>query len=77
MFKDGRENKTLVIVIDNDAIPATKASQAALKTRPYLTLEWLPTDAPELNGIEHRAGAPSNVKGTTSSDRRCWLVRFV
>ena len=37
---------------DNGPIHTSKASQAALAARPWLTVEWLPKYAPELNDIE-------------------------
>ncbi len=42
-----------VIVLDNGPIHTSKASLAALKARSHwLTVEWLPKYAPELNDIE-------------------------
>ena len=44
----------VVLVLDNGPIHASKASQAALATRAaWLTVEWLPRYAPELNAIEN------------------------
>jgi transposase len=51
--RPGRESKTVVLVIDNGPIHTSKASRAALAARPWLTVEWLPKYAPELNDIEH------------------------
>jgi transposase len=49
----GRQTKPVVIVIDNGPIHTSKASRTALEARPWLTVEWLPRYAPELNDIEH------------------------
>src|SRR5487761_451545 len=42
----------VVLVLDNGPIHTSKASRAALAARPWLTVEWLPKYAPELNDIE-------------------------
>ncbi len=47
-----RPNKPVALVLDNGPIHTSKASQAALAARPWLTVEWLPKYAPELNDIE-------------------------
>jgi transposase len=45
--------KPLVLVLDNGPIHTSKASRAALAARAHwLTVEWLPKYAPELNDIE-------------------------
>jgi hypothetical protein len=44
--------KPLVIVIDNGPIHTSKISTKALAERSWLTVEWLPKYAPELNEIE-------------------------
>jgi len=49
----GRQAKPVVLVLDNGAIHTSKASRAALDARPWLSVEWLPKYAPELNDIEH------------------------
>jgi transposase len=48
----GRQEKPVVLVLDNGPIHTGKASQAALAARPWFTVEWLPKYAPELNDIE-------------------------
>jgi transposase len=48
----GRTTKPVVLVLDNGPIHTSKASTAALAARPWLTIEWLPRYAPELNAIE-------------------------
>ena len=48
----GRLDKPVVLVLDNGPIHTSKASIAALAARPWLTVEWLPKYAPELNDIE-------------------------
>jgi transposase len=48
----GRPAKAVVLVLDNGPIHTSKASRAALEARPWLTIEWLPKYAPELNDIE-------------------------
>jgi transposase len=43
----------VVIVLDNGPIHVSQATTAALAARAHwLTVEWLPKDAPELNDIE-------------------------
>ena len=45
--------KPIVLVLDNGPIHTSKASRAALAERAHwLTVEWLPKYAPELNDIE-------------------------
>ena len=52
--KPGRTTKPVVLVIDNGPIHTSKASRKALAARSaWLTPEWLPKYAPELNDIEH------------------------
>ena len=51
--RPGRQTKPVVLVLDNGPIHTSKASRAALETRPWLSVEWLPKYAPELNDIEH------------------------
>ena len=49
----GRTTKPVVLVEDNGPIHVSKASRAALEARQHwLTVEWLPKYAPELNDIE-------------------------
>lgn len=51
--KPGEATKPVVIVLDNGPIHISKATRAALATRAHwLTIEWLPKYAPELNDIE-------------------------
>ena len=51
--KPGLRIKPVVIVLDNGPIHASKATMAALAARAHwLTVEWLPKYAPELNDIE-------------------------
>lgn len=42
----------MILVLDNGPIHISKASRAALDSRAWLTAEWLPKYAPELNDIE-------------------------
>jgi len=44
--------KPVVLVLDNGPIHTSKASTAALAARSWITVEWLPRYAPELNDIE-------------------------
>jgi transposase len=44
--------RPLVAVLDNGPIHPSKLTTKALAERPWLTLEWLPKYAPELNDIE-------------------------
>jgi transposase len=49
----GRATKPVVLVEDNGPIHVSKISRAALEARQHwLTVEWLPKYAPELNDIE-------------------------
>jgi transposase len=48
----GRTERPLVLVLDNGPIHTSKLSRSALAERPWLTVEWLPRYAPELNDIE-------------------------
>jgi transposase len=48
----GRAPKPVVLVLDNGPIHTSKLTSAALAQRPWLTIEWLPKYAPELNDIE-------------------------
>ena len=51
--KPGAPTKPVVLVLDNGPIHLSKASRAALAERAHwLTVEWLPKYAPELNDIE-------------------------
>ncbi len=51
--KPGQPAKPVVLVEDNGPIHTSKLSQAALAARAHwLTVEWLPKYAPELNDIE-------------------------
>ena len=44
--------RPLVAVLDTGPIHTSKLTTKALAQRPWLTLEWLPKYAPELNDIE-------------------------
>jgi hypothetical protein len=44
--------RPLVAVLDNGPTHTSKLTTKALAQRPWLTLEWLPKYAPELNDIE-------------------------
>ena len=44
--------KPTVLVLDNGPIHTSRATAKALAARPWLTIEWLPKYAPELNDIE-------------------------
>jgi transposase len=50
----GRPERPVVLVLDNGPIHTSKATAKALAARPWLTVEWLPKYASELNAIEHR-----------------------
>jgi transposase len=51
--KPGLRIKPVVIVLDNGPIHVSKATTVALAARAHwLTVEWLPKYAPELNDIE-------------------------
>ena len=50
--KPGCPRRPVVLVLDNGPIHTSRASLAALAARPWITVEWLPRYAPELNRIE-------------------------
>lgn len=51
--KPGQPSKPVVLVEDNGPIHTSKATRNALEARAHwLTVEWLPKYAPELNDIE-------------------------
>ena len=50
--KPPRASRPVVLVLDNGPIHTSRASIKALAARPWLTVEWLPRYAPELNDIE-------------------------
>jgi transposase len=50
--RPGRVGRPVVLVLDNGPIHTSKATTRALAARPWLTVEWLPKYAPELNDIE-------------------------
>jgi transposase len=52
-YAPSQRPRPVVLVIDNGSIHRSKASRAALQARPWLTVEWLPKYAPELNAIEN------------------------
>ena len=49
-----RPKRPVVLVLDNGPAHTSKATAKALAARPWLTIEWLPKYAPELNAIERR-----------------------
>ncbi len=44
--------RPVVLVLDNGPVHTSKLTTKALAARPWLTVEWLPKHAPELNEIE-------------------------
>lgn len=50
--RPGGTRLPVVLVLDNGPVHTSKASRAALDARPWITVEWLPRYAPELNAIE-------------------------
>lgn len=50
--RPGQPRKPVVLVLDNGPVHTSKASTAALAARPWISVEWLPRYAPELNDIE-------------------------
>jgi transposase len=48
----GRIGRPVVLVLDNGPIHTSKLTTKALAERAWLTIEWLPKYAPELNDIE-------------------------
>ena len=51
-YGTAERTRPLVAVLDNGPIHTSKLTTRALAQRPWLTLEWLPKYAPELNDIE-------------------------
>jgi transposase len=51
-YSTAERARPLVAVLDNGPIHTSKLTTKALAARPWLTLEWLPKYAPELNHIE-------------------------
>jgi len=50
--RPGQATRPTVLVLDNGAIHTSGLTAKALAGRPWLTVEWLPKYAPELNDIE-------------------------
>ena len=50
--RPGRTDRPVVLALDNGPIHTSRATRKALAERPWLTVEWLPKYAPELNDIE-------------------------
>ncbi len=48
----GKTVRPTVLVLDNGPIHTSRLTSKALAARPWLTVEWLPRYAPELNDIE-------------------------
>src|SRR4051812_19551075 len=57
--------RPLVAVLDNGPIHRSKLTTKALAERPWLTLEWLPKYAPELNDIERCWATSSSINSPT------------
>src|SRR5690349_10290782 len=51
-YSTAERTRPLVAVLDNGPIHRSKLTIKALAARPWLSLEWLPKYAPELNDIE-------------------------
>ena len=47
-----RTRKPVVLVLDNGPIHTSRTTRKALAERPWITVEWLPRHAPELDPIE-------------------------
>ena len=66
--KPRRPARPVVLVLDNGPIHTSKATMKALAARAaWLTVEWLPKYAPELNAIEH---CWQDLKGNFLAHRR-------
>ncbi len=50
--KPSCDRRPVVLVWDNGPVHTSRATRAALAARPWITVEWLPRYAPELNDIE-------------------------
>jgi transposase len=62
-YSTAEQTRPLVAVLDNGSIHRSKLTTKALAERPWLTLEWLPKYAPELNDPGSRPG---------QAIERCW-----
>src|SRR4051812_33264821 len=62
-YGTAERTRSLVAVLDNGPIHTSKLTTKALAQRPWLTLEWLPKYAPELNDPGSRPG---------QAIERCW-----
>ena len=51
-YGTAERTRPVIAVLDNGPIHTSKLTTKALTERPWLTLEWLPKYAPELNDIE-------------------------
>ncbi len=71
----GRTVKPPVLVLDNGPIHTSRLTTKALAARPWLTVEWLPKYAPELNEIELAWPARSRTWGSRhGAGRRWWAL---
>ena len=61
-YGTAERTRPLVAVLDNGPIHTSKLTTKALAERPWLTLEWLPKYAPELNDPDH----------VREAIERCW-----
>ena len=59
-YGTAERTRPLVAVLDNGPIHRSKLTTRALAERKWLTLEWLPKYAPELNDVSNDAGATSS-----------------
>ena len=50
--KPGRATAPVVLVLDHGPIHTSRLTRAAIAKRPWLTIEWLPKYASELNDVE-------------------------
>src|SRR3954452_7000136 len=79
----GRERRPVVLVLENGPIHTSRTSREALALRPWLTVEWLPRYAPDLNGVITQGvqNRPDTVGEVTTRRQTqpilCIMVEFV
>src|SRR4051812_37396001 len=65
-YGTAERTRPLVAVLDNGPIHCSKLTTKALAQRPWLTLEWLPKYAPELNDIGDAGATSSSINSSTA-----------
>lgn len=77
--RPGGPDTPVVMVIDNRPIHTSKASTAALAAGAWLTPEWLPKYAPDLNDMENGWPTSSNISWPIkpSTRPRPWMTKSI